>query len=321
MTPIRIALAQINPTVGDLRANADRILDFARRAKELRADVVAFPELALLGYPPEDLLFKRGFLADSWALLEEVAQAADGATFIVGAAEFTDGEPFHPGAAPYPGDAHGASYNAAAILHDRRIAAVYRKTMLPNYGVFDEERYFAPGEECPVYEINGAQIAVNVCEDIWRDPGPAAVQRLAGAQVVVNINASPYHRGTRRTAPRNARQARPQPPLLHRLRQYDRRARRTRLRRPKRRLRPRRQLIARAPQFEEALLVFDLDPGAAGPPDAGALRAKPGLDALGPSAPRLPLRRPRRKRCAPRPRGPLRRPRTPPPAPRSIARS
>ncbi len=282
MTPIRIALAQINPTVGDLRANADRILDFARRAQELRADVVAFPELALLGYPPEDLLFKRGFLADSWALLEEVAQAADGATFIVGAAEFTDGEPFHPGAAPYPGDAQGRVYNAAAILHDRRIAAVYRKTMLPNYGVFDEERYFAPGEECPVYEINGAQIAVNVCEDIWRDPGPAAVQRLAGAQVVVNINASPYHRGRgeqrREMLAKRARGHRcfiayvnmtgGQDELVFDGQSvaFD----------------PDGQLIARAPQFEEALLVFDLDPGAAGPPDAGALRAKPGLDALGP---------------------------------------
>lgn len=283
MTPIRIALAQINPTVGDLRANAALILDFARQAKERRADVAAFPELALLGYPPEDLLFKRQFLADSRALLEEVAQAADGVTLIVGAAEFTDGEPFHPGAAPYPDDAQGRVYNAAAMLHNRRVAAFHRKTMLPNYGVFDEARYFAPGDECPVYEINGALVGVNVCEDIWRDPGPAAVQRLAGAQVVVNINASPYHRGRgeerRAMLAQRARDHRcfiayvnmtgGQDELVFdgQSAAFD----------------PAGQLIARAPQFEEALLVFDVDPEAAGEPDADALRAKPGFDALGPS--------------------------------------
>ena len=282
MTPIRIALAQINPTVGDLRANADLILDFARQAKERRADVAAFPELALLGYPPEDLLFKRQFLADSRTLLEEVAQAADGLTLIVGAAEFTDGEPFHPGTAPYPDDAQGRVYNAAAMLHNRRVAAFHRKTMLPNYGVFDEARYFAPGGECPVYEINGALVGVNVCEDIWRDPGPAAVQRLAGAQVVVNINASPYHRGRgeerRAMLAQRARDHRcfiayvnmtgGQDELVFdgQSAAFD----------------PGGQLIARAPQFEEALLVFDVDPEAAGEPDADALRAKPGFDALGP---------------------------------------
>ena len=282
MTPIRIALAQINPTVGDLRANADLILDFARQAKERQADVAAFPELALLGYPPEDLLFKRQFLADSRALLEEVAQAADGLTLIVGAAEFTDGEPFHPGASPYPDDAQGRVYNAATMLHNRRVAAFHRKTMLPNYGVFDEARYFAPGDECPVYEINGALVGVNVCEDIWRDPGPAAVQRLAGAQVVVNINASPYHRGRgeerRAMLAQRARDHRcfiayvnmtgGQDELVFdgQSAAFD----------------PDGQLIARAPQFEEALLVFDVDPEAAGEPDADALRAKPGFDALGP---------------------------------------
>ena len=284
MTPIRIALAQINSTVGDLRGNADRIVEFARQAKERGADIVAFPELALLGYPPEDLLFKRRFLADSWALLEEIArEAAAGATLIVGAAEFADGEPLHPGAAPYPGDSQGRVHNAAAILHDRRVAAVYRKMMLPNYGVFDEERYFAPGEERPVHEINGAQIGVNVCEDIWRDPGPAAVQRLAGAQIIVNVNASPYHRGRgeerRELLARRALEHRcfiayvnmtgGQDELVFDGQSvaFD----------------PDGQLIARAPQFEEALLLLDVDPEAAGAPDADALRAKPGLDALGPS--------------------------------------
>jgi len=282
MTPIRIALAQINPTVGDLRANAGLILDFARQAKERRADVAAFPELALLGYPPEDLLFKRQFLADSRALLEEIAQAADGVTLVVGAAEFTDGEPFHPGAAPYPGDAQGRVYNAAAILHNRCVAAFHRKTMLPNYGVFDEARYFAPGDECPVYEIKGALVGVNVCEDIWRDPGPAAVQRLAGAQVVVNVNASPYHRGRgeerRAMLAQRARDHRCFIAYVNMIGGQDELV----FDGQSAAFDPDGQLIARAPQFEEALLVFDVDPEAAGEPDADALRAKPGFDALGP---------------------------------------
>ncbi|MCL0102144.1 NAD+ synthase [Dehalococcoidia bacterium] len=175
---IRIALAQINSTVGDLSGNANKIVQFMEEAKSLGADVVAFPELALTGYPPEDLVLKPQFIAESKARMRELAKASEGITAIIGFV-----------------DADGDTYNAAAIVSDGALAAVYHKIFLPNYGVFDEKRYFKRGSTCPVFKIREAILGVNICEDIWYDQGPTTVQAEAGAEVIININGSPYDTG------------------------------------------------------------------------------------------------------------------------------
>lgn len=174
----RIALAQINTTVGDLDGNTAKIVDYMQQARELEADAVAFPELAITGYPPEDLLFKRQFIDDSKARALEVAAAA---TDIVAIFGFVDSDP--------------DVYNAAAVANGGKIVGVHHKMHLPNYGVFDEERYFKSGSECAVFVICGVRVGVNVCEDIWQAVGPTVVQRSAGAEVIVNISASPFHSG------------------------------------------------------------------------------------------------------------------------------
>ncbi len=176
MRTLRVALAQINTTVGDLAGNSARILEAARRAAAQDADLVAFPELALTGYPPEDLLVRQPFVEDSMRALEELAEAARGLPpLVVGCIEFRH-----------------HLYNAAAIVHDGRIVGTSRKHYLPNYGVFDETRYFQPGEQAPVYRIGGADVGVTICEDAWYPGGPMREQALAGATVIVNINGSPY---------------------------------------------------------------------------------------------------------------------------------
>jgi NAD+ synthase (glutamine-hydrolysing) len=177
MRTLRISMAQINPTVGDLAGNRDRIIEYLARARKLRSDVVAFPELAVTGYPPEDLLLKPQFVKDNLRTLREVQRAAKGITAVVGFVDRQD-----------------TLYNAAAVLHDGRLAYVCHKTLLPNYGVFDEYRYFRPGGRCPLLTVRGVRIGVNICEDIWFPEGPTRSQALAGAEVIVNINASPYHK-------------------------------------------------------------------------------------------------------------------------------
>ncbi len=179
MRTLRIALAQMNATVGAVRENADRIIALMAEAEAAGADIVAFPELALTGYPPEDLLFKRGFLAAAARELERIGAAAGECVAVVGAPERV-GERL---------------YNAAVICHRGRVADTYHKALLPNYGVFDERRYFEPGHTFPVYTVRGVRVGVNVCEDIWASVGPSTVARAAGAEIIVNINASPYHRG------------------------------------------------------------------------------------------------------------------------------
>ena len=180
MRTFRLALAQINATVGDLDGNAERIVAGIRESRELGADLVAFPELALPGYPPEDLLLKPQFIRENHDRLRAIAAECAGIAAIVG---FIDSD--------------SDIYNAAAFIHDRRIIGAYRKMYLPNYGVFDEDRYFAAGDECPVYTLNGTPVGVNICEDIWYATGPAVVQRAAGAELIVNINGSPFHAGKR----------------------------------------------------------------------------------------------------------------------------
>jgi NAD+ synthase (glutamine-hydrolysing) len=181
MKTLRVALAQINTTVGDLQGNADKIVEFAERAREQGADVVAFPELTLTGYPPEDLLLRQSFIEANRRALDDVASKLQGITAIVG---FVDSDI--------------DIYNAAAVIHDGKVAGVYRKQMLPNYGVFDEKRYFRPGETAQLFTIAGARVGVNICEDIWYPEGPLQSQALAGADVIININGSPFHAGKRR---------------------------------------------------------------------------------------------------------------------------
>jgi len=180
MRTLRVGMAQINTTVGDLAGNTQKIAAYIDRAKSLDVDVVCFPELAVTGYPPEDLVLRREFVEDNLDALRALLPATAGITAIVG---FVD---------------MGADiYNAAAVLHDGRCVDSYHKQFLPNYGVFDEDRYFQRGGRSPVYEIAGARVGVNICEDIWYPGGPTRDQALAGAEVIININASPFHAGKR----------------------------------------------------------------------------------------------------------------------------
>ena len=178
MADFRLALAQINPTVGDLEGNTSRILSVMEEARALGADLVAFPELAVSGYPPEDLLLKPSFIRDNIAAMERIVAASGDMAVVVGYA-----------------DMDSDIYNAAAVGYGGELVGVYHKIHLPTYGVFDEDRYFKKGSACPVYNINGVGVGVNICEDIWSPMGPMVVQRDAGAQVIVNINASPFHAG------------------------------------------------------------------------------------------------------------------------------
>ncbi|HEX6211048.1 MAG TPA: NAD+ synthase [Methylomirabilota bacterium] len=178
MRRFRVGLAQINPTVGDLEGNVARIRAGLEQARAVGARLVAFPELAITGYPPEDLLFKSTFVESNLRALADVAAASTGLTAIVGFVDKRDD-----------------IFNAAAVLHDGALAGVYHKQYLPNYGVFDENRYFRAGTEAPVFTLGETSFAVNICEDIWYPTGPTTRQALAGAELIVTINASPYHAG------------------------------------------------------------------------------------------------------------------------------
>ena len=178
MRVLRIALAQINPTVGDLRGNVAKIIDHIKKAESAGADVVALPELAITGYPPEDLLLKTQFVDDNLKALRTVQRSVGDITAIVGFVDRKDD-----------------IYNAAAVIHKRKLIDVYHKMYLPNYGVFDEFRYFQVGTRTPIYKVADTWIGVNICEDIWYPEGPARTQALAGAEVIIEINASPYHLG------------------------------------------------------------------------------------------------------------------------------
>ncbi len=182
---MRIALAQVNPTVGDLVGNTRLVLEWIDRAKVAGADIVCFPELALTGYPPEDLVLKPSFVRDNIGQLKSIAKATSDISAVVG---FVDEE--------------GDIFNAAAFLHGGEIKAIFHKVFLPNYGVFDEKRYFEPGHRCPIVELDGVRIGLSVCEDCWFPSGPMAWEAHHGAEVLININGSPYHYGKR--APREA---------------------------------------------------------------------------------------------------------------------
>jgi NAD+ synthase (glutamine-hydrolysing) len=175
---LRVALAQINPTVGDIAGNARTIARQAAAARERGAALVVFPELSLTGYPPEDLLLKTSFLDAAAVALREVAAETRGIAAVVGFPERSEDV-----------------YNSAAVLADGEVVAVYRKMYLPNYGVFDEQRYFQSGSDAAIFELNGVPIGLTVCEDIWEPGPPAMTEALGGAQVIVNLSASPYRAG------------------------------------------------------------------------------------------------------------------------------
>jgi NAD+ synthase (glutamine-hydrolysing) len=176
---VRIAACQLNTVVGDLDGNAARVLDALDRAEAAGADVALFPELALTGYPPEDLLLKPGFVADNVEALEKVAARTGRCAAVLGFV-----------------DAGRDLYNAAAVCAFGEVKGTYRKRLLPNYAVFDEQRYFAPGSDpLELYLIGGVRMGVSICEDAWSPTGPIAEQAAGGAELVLNLNASPYYAG------------------------------------------------------------------------------------------------------------------------------
>ncbi|HQE41460.1 MAG TPA: NAD+ synthase, partial [Zoogloea sp.] len=175
-TPLTVAVAQLNCVVGDLSGNARRILDAVTQAKAAGADVVLTPELALCGYPPEDLLLRPAFLQACADELAALAVQVQGVTVLVG----------------YPAVQGGSRYNAAAVIRDGRVIATYFKHRLPNYEVFDEERYFEPGLDACVFDLKGVKVGVNICADVW-ESGAAEVARNAGAELLLVLNASPFH--------------------------------------------------------------------------------------------------------------------------------
>ncbi|HMI81686.1 MAG TPA: NAD+ synthase [Solirubrobacterales bacterium] len=181
---MRLALAQINPTVGAVDANAAKVAEWIGRAREEGAELVIFPELCIPGYPAEDLYLKRHFLAANQRAVEELAAAADGIVAMVGFAE----------PAAEAADSRRA-HNSTAILAGREIAGVYRKNRLPNYSVFDEQRYFIPGAKPFLTEVDGLGVGVTICEDVWQPGPPAQTEAEEGARLIANPSGSPYHRG------------------------------------------------------------------------------------------------------------------------------
>ncbi len=179
---LRLAMAQINVVVGDIDGNAQKVVEWIDRARDMDADIVTFPELALTGYPPEDLLLKPQFIDSNLSALETVIGRTHDITAIIGFVDWQDD-----------------IFNAAAVAQNGKIVTTYHKMYLPNYGVFDEFRYFQPGNRCPVLQIGDATVGVSICEDIWYPDGPVFLQALSGgAELIINISSSPYHAGKRR---------------------------------------------------------------------------------------------------------------------------
>jgi NAD+ synthetase len=193
---IRLAQAQINCVVGDLAYNTEKINSYIKRAESRGADIITFPELAITGYPPEDLLFKAHFIQGNIDALNIIVKSVNNIIAVVGFV-----------------DKVGANiYNAAAIIHNKKIRSVYYKMLLPNYGVFDEMRYFASGEKPSIFKINNILFGVNICEDAWHVKGPTRKQAGLGAKIILTINSSPYHIGKikerERVIQKNARENR-----------------------------------------------------------------------------------------------------------------
>src|SRR5262245_61082501 len=243
---MRLALAQIDAVVGDLHGNRDRILRRLAEAREANADLVLFPELAVTGYPPEDLLLRPGFVRAAERMLHEIAREVHGITALVGCPLLER-------------DLH----NACAICADGQVKAWYRKRFLPNYGVFDEDRYFAPGHDLLLLRCGEALVGPTICEDIWQPGPPATELALGGAQLIANISASPYHVGKEREREQmlavRARDNASFVALCNRVGGQDELI----FDGHSVVLDDDGQVLARAPGFEECLLVVDLDPTAA----------------------------------------------------------
>jgi NAD+ synthase (glutamine-hydrolysing) len=262
---MRVALAQINATVGDIAGNEAKVREQLARAREAGAQLALFPELAVTGYPPEDLLLKEHFLADARAAVERIAADAQGIVAVVGFPERADDV-----------------YNAAAVLAEGGLQAIYRKVNLPNYGVFDELRYFQRGPGGAIIEVDGVKVGLTVCEDIWVPGPPMTDEALAGARLVLNISASPYQAGKGRLREEMiAQRARDslaavafcalvggQDELVFDGHSFvvDHDG----------------DVIARAPQFAEELLVCDVDVEAAGAARLRDTRARPAAREMAP---------------------------------------
>ena len=262
---MRVALAQINATVGDIAGNEAKVREQLARAREAGAQLALFPELAVTGYPPEDLLLKEHFLADARAAVERIAADAHGIVALVGFPERADD-----------------AYNAAAVLADGSLQAIYRKVNLPNYGVFDELRYFQRGPGGAIIEVDGVKVGLTICEDIWVPGPPMTDEALAGARLVLNISASPYQAGKGRQREQMiAQRARDslaavafcalvggQDELVFDGHSFvvDHDG----------------NVIARAPQFAEELLVCDIDVQAAGAARLRDTRARPAAREMAP---------------------------------------
>jgi len=180
----RIAQAQINTTVGDFSANTSKIINYIDMARNHNADIVTFPELTVCGYPPEDLLLKPRFLEDNREAVEHIRPHIENMAVVIGYADSSDNK----------------TYNAAALIQNQKLVTTYHKVELPNYGVFDEARYFKKGSRFFVFELNGIRLALTICEDIWIEGGaPEKFVRTSGADIVLNISASPFHAGKLQT--------------------------------------------------------------------------------------------------------------------------
>jgi NAD+ synthase (glutamine-hydrolysing) len=182
---VRIALAQIDPTVGDIDGNAAKVAEWIGSARGSGADLVVFPELSIPGYPAEDLYLKRHFVEAGSRAVEELARGVTGITALVGFAEPAEGED----------EEHRHAHNSLAVLAGGAVEAVYRKSRLPNYAVFDEQRYFAPRDEPMTIEVGGIGVGLTICEDVWVEGPPASVEAAEGARLIANPSGSPYHRG------------------------------------------------------------------------------------------------------------------------------
>src|SRR4030043_1609197 len=179
MRTLRIGLCQINTTVGDIKGNTKKILDYIARGKKKGADLIVFPEMAVTGYPPEDLLFMPKFIEANLKAIKKIAQATSSITAIVGFVH-----------------KKGNIFNSAALLHHGKLMGVYSKTYLPNYGVFDEDRYFQAGKENFIFTLKSTPIGLSICEDLWHPGDPIRTQALyGGAELIIHISSSPYHAG------------------------------------------------------------------------------------------------------------------------------
>ena len=199
---LRLAMVQMNAVVGDLEGNVRAICRWIREAKKAKADVVVFPELAVSGYPPEDLLLMPQFLRDVHLMQNQIAKASNGLMVVVGSVANPHHSKSKKSFMPKRNDPSERQkpLNVAWVLANGRLVGSYAKHKLPNYGVFDEQRYFQEGKANPIFCLGSVRIGINICEDIWFTDGPARTQvKHGGAHVILNLNASPYHVGKTRT--------------------------------------------------------------------------------------------------------------------------